>query len=196
MPSSQFTRNLTPVLLEALSDSPAVFVRGARQVGKSTLVRSLIDGSHPARYLTFDDASTLAAASSDPTTFIGSLDGPVILDEVQRAPELFRVLKLAIDEDRRPGRFLLTGSADVMALPQLADELAGRVALLTLRPLSSGEIRGVREAFVDVVFADDPLGLAYTISVARHSLVRSCAVVTLKSWRDPNTGAPRGSTTT
>ena len=147
-------RNITPCLLEALADRPVVLLHGARQVGKSTLAVSLASGPHPARYVTLDDAAELAAAHSDPVGFIGRLSGPVVLDEIQRAPELLLSIKREVDRNRRPGRFLLTGSANVLFLPRLADTLAGRMEIHTLWPLSQGEIEGVRDGFVDAVFSD------------------------------------------
>jgi predicted AAA+ superfamily ATPase len=144
-------RNLTPPLLEALSDTPVVLLNGARQVGKSTLVQSLLEG-HPARYFTLDDATVLAAVTRDPAGFLAGLDGPVILDEVQRAPELFLAIKASVDRDRRPGRYLLTGSADILLLPRVSESLTGRMEVLTLWPLSQGEIEETREAFVDALF--------------------------------------------
>ncbi len=153
-------RNLTPCLLEALADRPVVLLHGARQVGKSTLALSLASGPHPARYITLDDAAELAAAHSDPVGFIGRLSGPVVLDEIQRAPELLLPIKREVDRNRRPGRFLLTGSANVLFLPRLADTLAGRMEIHTLWPLSQGEIEGVREGFVDAVFSDTPPSVA------------------------------------
>lgn len=146
------SRNLTPRLLEALSDRPVVVLNGARQTGKSTLVASLGD-RHPARYLTLDDTSVAAAIAGDPAGFLAGLDGPVILDEIQRAPDLFLPLKAAVDRDRRPGRFLLTGSANVLLLPRLSESLAGRMEILTLWPLSQGEIHGRRDGFLDFLFA-------------------------------------------
>ena len=147
-----FTRHLTPALLVALSDSPVVFFNGPRQSGKSTLVQSLAAGPHRARYMTLDDLSVLSAARGDPQGFLAGLDGPVILDEVQRAPELFLPLKAAVDRDRRPGRFLLTGSASVTVLPQLSQALVGRMEILTLWPLSQGEVEGAKEGFIDALF--------------------------------------------
>jgi hypothetical protein len=130
---------------------------GPRQAGKSTLAQQLIGEGHEARYLTFDDAGTLAAARGDPTGFIAGLDGPAVLDEIQRAPDLFLAIKAAVDRDRRPGRFLLTGSANVLLLPRVADSLAGRMEVLTLWPLSQGELEGRRERFIDLAFAEGPL---------------------------------------
>lgn len=139
-------------MLEALADSPAVLLHGARQTGKSTLVQHITSGDYRARYLTFDDTALLAAATADPPGFLAGLDGPVALDEVQRVPELFMAIKADIDRDRRPGRYLLTGSANVLTLPKLSESLAGRMEILPLWPLSQGEIEGHREAFVDVAF--------------------------------------------
>ena len=147
-------RNITAHIKAALSDSPVVLLNGARQSGKSTLVKKIASDIHPARYLTLDDAGVLAAAKYDPAEFIAGLDGNIVIDEVQRAPELFLAIKAEVDRDRAPGRFLLTGSANVMLLPKLSESLAGRMEILTLWPLSQGEIEGVREGFIDAVFGD------------------------------------------
>lgn len=149
-----FPRNITTRLREALGDRPVVLLHGARQAGKSTLAAAVASGPHPARYITLDDAATLATARADPTRFIRGFTEPVVLDEVQRAPELFLAIKASVDRDRRPGRFLLTGSANVLLLPRLSDTLAGRIEVLTIWPLSQGEIEGVREGFVDAVFQE------------------------------------------
>ncbi len=146
-------RHLRPRLLAALADSPVVFLHGARQSGKSTLVQSLIGAGYRAQYLTLDDAAVLAAAQLDPQGFVGALETPVILDEVQRVPKLFGAIKIAVDRDRRPGRFLLTGSANARVIPALAEALVGRVEILTLWPFSQGEVEGQPEAFVDWLFS-------------------------------------------
>src|ERR1700752_2969920 len=119
-------RNITPVLQAALADTPVVLLIGARQTGKSTLAQELASTLHPARYLTFDDTGVLAAARTDPVGFLASVEDAVVLDEVQRVPELFLALKVTVDRNRRPGRFLLTGSANVLLLPRLAETLVGR----------------------------------------------------------------------
>ncbi len=150
-----YARHLTPRILEALSDTPVVLLHGARQAGKSTLAREIAGGPHPARYISLDDATNLAAASADPQGFVRGLGGPVVIDEVQRAPGLFLAIKQAVDENRVPGRFLLTGSANVLLLPQLAQTLVGRMEVLTLWPLSQGEIEGRREGLIDALF-DEP----------------------------------------
>ena len=146
-------RHVSPLLVRALADSPVVFIQGARQVGKSTLAQWVAQRSHPARYLTLDDAVVLSAARSDPVGFLGGLEGPVVLDEIQRAPELFLPLKAEVDRSRRPGRFLLTGSANALVLPRLAEYLVGRMEIMTLWPFSQGELEGVREGFIDAVFS-------------------------------------------
>jgi predicted AAA+ superfamily ATPase len=126
--------------LEALQDFPVVLLLGPRQVGKSTLVQDLARKAWPARYLTLDDRAVLDAALLDPDGFLGEIGCPVILDEVQRAPDLMRAIKLIVDRERRPGMFLLTGSANVLTLSTMSESLAGRVAVLELHPFSWGEL--------------------------------------------------------
>jgi uncharacterized protein len=153
-------RNLTPRILASLQDTPVVYLQGARQTGKSTLAQHIATDQRPARYLSLDNLAVLSAAESDPEGFVAGLQGPVVLDEIQRAPGLALAIKSAVDTDRRPGRFLLTGSASALALPRLADSLAGRVELHTLWPFSAGEMLGRREAFIDRAFSsifDTPL---------------------------------------
>lgn len=149
-----YQRNITRQLLEALSDTPVVVLNGARQTGKSTLVQHIAESVRPAHYVTFDDLGVLGAARRDPTGFVAGLDGPAIIDEVQRVPELLLAIKASVDRDRRPGRFLLTGSASILNVPRLADVLVGRMELLTLWPLSQGELLGHTEGFIDGIFSD------------------------------------------
>jgi predicted AAA+ superfamily ATPase len=136
---------------EALADSPVVLIHGPRQCGKSTLARKVGDLMGYV-YHTFDDDVLRAAAAADPIGFVGDLSGKVILDEVQRVPELFTSLKVTIDRDRTPGRFILTGSANVLLLPALADSLAGRMEILRLHPLAQTELAGVRGHFLDNLY--------------------------------------------
>jgi len=145
-------RNITDALLSALSDTPVVLLHGARQSGKSTLVRWLAERKRKAAYFTMDDAGVLAAATADPDAFIQATPGPVVIDEVQLVPDIFRAIKLEVDRRRTPGRFLLTGSANVLLLPKLSESLAGRMEILNLWPFSVGELRGVRESFIDRLF--------------------------------------------
>lgn len=153
-------RNITSEVLAALADTPVVLIHGARQTGKSTLARQIAASEHPARYFTLDDATVLAATQMDPDGFVRALDGPVVIDEVQRAPELFRAIKAVVDLDRQPGRFLLTGSADVLLLPDLSESLAGRMEVITLWPFSQGELEGRAERFVDALFEAELPSLA------------------------------------
>lgn len=134
-----------------MADTPAVLINGPRQSGKTTLVRKF-DETLP--YISLDDATRLAAARADPQGFIRQLDRAII-DEIQRAPELLLALKLSIDEDRRPGRFLLTGSANVMSLPTIADSLAGRIEVHALLPLSNAELAGRVPDFLERAQACD-----------------------------------------
>ncbi len=137
----------------ALADSPVVLLHGARQTGKSTLVQHLAAIGWPARYLTLDDANVLTAATTDPAGFLAGLDGPVALDEIQRAPGLFIALKAQVDRNRQPGRYLLTGSANVLMLPKLSESLAGRMEILPLWPLAQSELSAAPTCFVDELFA-------------------------------------------
>ena len=149
-------RLLEASLRASVADTPAVFVAGARQSGKSTLVRSFAGGRAAWPYRTLDDLATLASARADPQGFVEALGERAILDEVQRAPELFIPLKRSIDADRRPGRFILTGSANVLVLPRVAESLAGRMEILTLWPLAQAEFEGTAPGFVDACFAGRP----------------------------------------
>lgn len=150
-PNQIVHRHLTPHVEESLRDTPAVLINGPRQCGKTTLAQQF---AGPMTYLTLDDPNLLAAAQQDPLGFVRRLDRAII-DEVQRAPQLMLAVKLAIDQDRRPGRFLLTGSANLMALPQIADSLAGRVAIHTLLPFSQSELQGRRNDFLQRALAED-----------------------------------------
>jgi predicted AAA+ superfamily ATPase len=149
-------RFLKKAVLAALSDTPVVLLHGARQCGKSTLARQIAETDYPARYITLDDAAVLSAITADAAGFLAGIDGPVVLDEIQRAPELFVAIKASVDRNRRPGRFLLTGSANVLHLPKLSDSLTGRMEILTLWPFSEGEMADTQASFIDAAFAADP----------------------------------------
>jgi predicted AAA+ superfamily ATPase len=147
---SLYPRRIEQRLAEALLDTPVVLLAGPRQAGKTTLVRQV--AAKGLLYLTLDDDLTLLSAREDPVGMIRSLDRAVI-DEIQRAPQLLLAIKKSVDEDRRPGRFLLTGSANLMALPLVADSLAGRMETLSLLPLSQTEIEGHSANWIDQAFA-------------------------------------------
>lgn len=146
-----FHRHLQTLLREAMGDTPAVLINGPRQSGKTTLARQC---GEDMPYLSLDDATRLAAARADPQGFIRQIDRAII-DEIQRAPELLLAIKLSIDNDRRPGRFLLTGSANVMSLPTIADSLAGRIEVHALLPLSNAEIAGREPDFLERALLQD-----------------------------------------
>jgi len=139
-------------LLEALADTPVVLIHGPRQCGKTTLAQ-VVGQARNYAYFSFDEDVTLAAAMADPVGFVGDLPERVILDEVQRAPGIFSSLKSAVDRRRTPGRFLLTGSANVLLVPALADSLAGRMGILRLHPLAQCELAGRTPRFLERLFA-------------------------------------------
>lgn len=144
-------RKALDVVLESLGDTRVVSINGARQVGKSTLAR-LVSADSPGRVVrVLDDEATLRAAREDPAGFVRH-DGLMFVDEIQLAPELFRAIKVVVDEDPRPGQFLLTGSAQILALRDLPDALPGRMEIIELWPLSQGEIDGAPDRFVDAAF--------------------------------------------
>jgi len=142
-------RQVTAKLLEDLKISPVVFLNGARQTGKSTLVQQLreIIGAkdRPAAYISFDRPTQMAAATSAPERFLSSYHETLIIDEVQMVPELFQALKVVVDEMRLKdkahanGRYLLTGSSNILALPKLSGPLVGRMIVLTLYPFTTSE---------------------------------------------------------
>ncbi len=165
-----YKRNIARSLLDALADRPVVILHGARQTGKSWLAQQVSTGPHPAEYLTLDDPAVLTAATGDPAGFIQNLVRNAVIDEVQRAPQLFTAIKASVDRNRQPGRLLLTGSANIWLVPQLSESLAGRMEILTLWPLSQGEMEGIQESFIDVAFAEDPLPLK-RMSVERDDII-------------------------
>ena len=148
-----YNRFVLPRLTEALADTPVVLIHGPRQCGKTTLARRVGDAAGYA-YTSFDDDVLRAAAQADPVGFVADLPEKAILDEVQRVPELFTTLKAAVDRDRRPGRFILTGSANVLLLPTLADSLAGRMEILRLHPLAQTELSAQPPRFLDALFGE------------------------------------------
>jgi predicted AAA+ superfamily ATPase len=145
-------RHLRGDLIEALGDSRAVALLGARQVGKSTLIADLVSSGRLSRLINLDDEATAGAARTDPASFIAEIDDPVGIDEIQRAPGLLLAIKQRLDGNRERGQFVLTGSANILALPTVADALPGRIEYLTLWPFSQGELRNARETFIDGLF--------------------------------------------
>lgn len=162
-------RHAEPLVAEALGDTRVVAINGARQVGKSTLARALAAGARHPKLRFLDDTATLTAAREDPVGFLEH-DGLLVIDEVQLAPELFRAIKLTVDADPSPGRFLLTGSARILALRDLPDALPGRMETIELWPFSQGEIDGSPDRFIDAAFAYGP-GLTHSSDLKRRDYV-------------------------
>ncbi|MBR9912117.1 MAG: ATP-binding protein [Gammaproteobacteria bacterium] len=159
---------------EALSDTPVVFIMGPRQVGKTTLVKTLITetGADNWTFITLDDQAQFEIARADPVGFIRNLPSTrIALDEVQRLPELFISIKQAVDEQRTPGRFLLTGSANALLLPRLSDSLAGRMESVRLMTLSECEIHGRQPDFLTKLL-DQKAPSTQNIRVREHLLHR------------------------
>lgn len=148
-----YPRLAEPRLQEALADSPVVLIHGPRQCGKTTLAQ-VVGGQLGHEYFSFDDDVIRGSAEADPAGFLSELPGRVILDEVQRVPSLFSALKSAVDRRRSAGRFLLTGSANVLLVPKLADSLAGRMEIQRLHPLAQCEIGRRESVFLDSLFGD------------------------------------------
>mgnify|MGYP000355233458 CR=1 FL=1 len=169
-----FRRYIDTKLSAALGDTRVVLLHGARQTGKSTLARQIAERERR-EYLTLDDPAILGVARSDPWALVERAGEGIVIDEVQLAPQLFPAIKRAVDQDNRPGRFLLTGSANLFLLPNLSESLAGRIEILTLHPLSQSELaspqggrpraesRGADENnFVEALFSADPWTMGRT----------------------------------
>ena len=147
-----YQRFLADQIRHALADTPVVFIGGPRQSGKSTLAQILADEHGSNRYRTFDASDHYMAASQDPDGFVQDHESLQVIDEIQRLPELFLPLKYEVDQKRRPGRFLLTGSANILKVPKIQDSLAGRIEMHTLYPLATEEIYGKQGELVDTLF--------------------------------------------
>ncbi len=150
---SMYPRFVERRIRESLEDTRVVLICGPRQSGKTTLAQHVAGDHMP--FFTLDDPTVLDAATTDPVGFLRGMDRGVI-DEIQRAPSLILAVKTAVDQDPRPGRFLLTGSANLMTLPRVADSLAGRMGIIRLLPLAQAELRGMPSSFLDSVFAGVP----------------------------------------
>ena len=192
---SHIKRHARDRLLEALNVSPIVFLNGPRQAGKSTLVQSIAKKDYPAEYVTFDSTTQMAAAANSPESYLKERKGSLIIDEVQLVPEIFRALKVVVDELRLEhpklkGRFLLTGSANIMALPKLSDPLVGRMSVLTLYPLAASEALGGKGNFIERLFnkgfeADSAkLKLADIIRLATYPEISGSEKLERTTWFD------------
>lgn len=157
-----------------MEDTRIVAVQGARQVGKTTLVREIVTDLG-GRLVSFDDEQMLALAKADPLGFLQHDDKVLAIDEIQLAPELVPALKYTVDRDPRPGRFLITGSADLLRLPAARDSLAGRVESIELHGFSQGELAGRKEAFIDRAFSGEWLSSQESDVTRRDYLERATA---------------------
>jgi uncharacterized protein len=169
--ASMFPRLVLGRAREALADTPALLVVGPRQAGKSTLVGELVGGADMP-YVTLDDASTLAAATQDAEGWLAAFAGPLAIDEIQKAPGLLPAIKARIDRRRSPGRYILTGSANVLTLPRVSESLAGRIEVLPLWPLAQIELAG----------AEQPCALLASLFSPQLSSPRR-RVATERGWR-------------
>ena len=182
---TQFQREMSNLLKKTIKERPLVYLSGPRQAGKSWLAENF-DNNKKTGYISFDSPLVLAGAKSDPESFIKSLpaDKLSIIDEVQLAPEIFRYLKISIDENRKKGKaanlYLLTGSANLMALPELSDALVGRMSVLTLLPISSSEYKQTNFNFITKLFNEDLLYKKYEnydlLDIMIHSTFPELAV--------------------
>lgn len=167
-------RRIRPQVLEALADTRVVMVMGARQVGKSTLCESIAAGEHPAEAVSFDDDAPREAALEDPAGFLAGLERPVFVDEIQRAPGLILAIKRVVDRDKRPGQFLLSGSANLLSSRRVQEALTGRIELLHLSPFAQSEIEGAAGNIVDALFAAAPPRVAGA-SIGREAFAATVA---------------------
>lgn len=189
-------RHIRKKLLQILGASPVVFLNGPRQSGKSTLVQAMAKEEYPAEYVSFDNPMQMATAVNTPESFLKEPKGSLIIDEVQLVPEIFRPLKIVVDQLRQEygsktnGRFLITGSANILALPKLSDPLVGRMNVLTLYPLSCAEALGGTGDFIGRLFnkefkADSgELKLTEVISISTFPEISGAGVHKQTSWFD------------
>lgn len=146
-------RFVSSSIINALKDNPVVLVHGARQTGKSTLIKKIVEEEYPAQYVTLDDPGMLAAAKNSPDGFLEGMGEILAIDEVQHVPELFRAIKVRVDKNRKPGQYILTGSSNVFLLPKISESLAGRMEVLTLYPFSRTEINNSAHPIIDELFS-------------------------------------------
>lgn len=177
-------RMLQAKIEQALGDTPVVCLLGPRQVGKSTLCQQLSPQRH---YLTLDDHTLYTTAKRDPDGFIQSLPEQVTLDEVQRVPELLFTIKAEVDRNRKPGRFLLTGSANLLLLPKVKESLAGRIEILNLHSLTEAEKAHQQPDFLQRLLNQQ---LTATISAPQQELSGIAERVCYGGYPEPNTRTP------
>lgn len=150
-------RNVEEVVKDTLSDTPVTIIQGARQVGKSTLT-SMVSSNLRCKVVTLDTDTILTAAKENPYEFVSQFpEGLLVIDEIQRCPELLVAIKLSVDNNKSPGRFLITGSANILSLKGNNESLAGRAETIILEPFSVGEVNGVKEDFISKLMNDDSI---------------------------------------
>lgn len=149
-----YTRFIEDEINSYLKIMPVLLIMGARQTGKTTLVEFIANNKNY-NYITFDDELTLSNAIRDPSGWLMSLQKPLIIDEVQRVPEMFLSIKRDVDQNRIPGRYILTGSANPLLLPRLGDSLAGRMGIVNMYPFSFAEIFQSKEKFIENIFLEE-----------------------------------------
>ncbi len=191
-------RHIRPLIMDALRSFPVAYINGPRQAGKTTLAKILLTEDFKAKFITFDDALERAAAARNPLNYLRESGTPLIIDEVQRVPEIFFALKKLVDERRQKalqdktspnGCYLLTGSANLTAMAQLANAMVGRMATLTLLPLSAGEKEGTRPRFIERCFERDfssvepnATTLAQAIQMASFPELATMPENMIKTW--------------
>jgi hypothetical protein len=183
MPEHLIERHARGSILTALGDTRVVLVLGARQVGKSTLCTSIAAEDHPATAFTLDDRATRDAAANDPTGFVAGLPDRVVIDEIQRVPDLVLAIKEAVDRDPTPGRFLLTGSANLLTNHRVRDSLAGRAETIRLWPLAQSEIHGADGNLVRMLLEGNVPQIAGAV-VGRKAFVDAVAAGGYPEVRD------------
>lgn len=164
-----YTRNIFATLQRRLKSMPVMLIIGPRQCGKTTLSKT-IGHVLGMGYISCDNIATLASIQFDPAGFLNNHAKPLIIDEAQRAPEIFLPIKVDVDGNRNPGRYLLTGSANPLLVPNLGDGLTGRMGICNMWPLSQGEIRGVKESFLKTLFGNENWKAEYPI-LSQHEIV-------------------------
>ena len=172
MPKTLFPRFLEARVSESLNDTRVTAVTGPRQAGKTTLIQKFTSDKRP--YYTLDDPTTYEAATYDPLGFVKRIEYGAI-DEIQRVPGLILAIKMSVDSDPRPGRFLLTGSADILTIPTISESLAGRMSINRLLPLSQAEIEGVQVSILDDLFEADGTPFkrtAYEVDDLEHRVLK------------------------
>lgn len=153
--NQNLARNITQDLILNIQNAPITLLNGVRQSGKSTLLKELQKQGIVSEYITLDSLETQALLLESPEKYLESLPNGTAIDEIQRMPEVFLSIKKVVDENRTAGRFVLSGSANILLLPKLADSLAGRMQINTLYPFSIGEKNGIKENFIDWAFDQD-----------------------------------------